>query len=207
MTTWSSAMAIWSLAWPLCARFQPLTSLCVPATLGCIWQNLRSPITLLLVTELQVKLDSVMSVHWLPDPTHICLFLFIFSTLPQRSDCFSVVYSSQFCFVFFIDWSCISQTKINKLSRTLIISGQMLVMNDNWYDLEKNSKSIAHLSLFLLNWINFVDPSSGKFVASQQQQIQIRQWQDGNKTRQQQQETINIIINKITIKIYVQLKC
>lgn len=164
MTTWSSAMAIWSLAWPLCARFQPLTSLCVPATLGCIWQNLRSPITLLLVTELQVKLDSVMSVHWLPDPTHICLFLFILSTLPQRSDCFSVVYSS-------------------------------------------NIKSIAHLSLFLLNWINFVDPSSSKFVASQQQQIQIRQWQDDNKTRQQQQETINIIINKITIKIYVQLKC
>lgn len=145
VTTWSSAMAIWSLAWPLCARFQPLTSLCVPATLGCIWQNLRSPITLLLVTELQVKLDSVMSVHWLPDPTHICLFLFIFSTLPQRSDCFSVVYSSQFCFVFFIDCSCISQTKIAKLSRTLIISGQMLVTNDNRYDqLPVNPFPICH---------------------------------------------------------------
>lgn len=193
MTTWSSAMAIWSLAWPLCARFQPLTSLCVPATLGCIWQNLRSPITLLLVTELQVKLDSVMSVHWLPDPTHICLFLFIFSTLPQRSDCFSVVYSSQFCFVFFIDWSCISQTKINKLSRTLIFSGQMLVMNDNWYDLEKNSKSIAHLSLFLLN----------KLCWSLKRQIcGVTATTDTNKTvtRRQQDKTATTRNNKYNNK-------
>lgn len=72
------------------------------------------------------------SYPYLPVPVYI-LFL-LYSTLPQRSDCFSVVYSSQFCFVFFIDCSCISQTKIDKLSRILIISGQMLVMNDNRYD-------------------------------------------------------------------------
>lgn len=154
VTTWSSSMAIWWLVWPPCARFQPLTCLCVPATLGCIWQNPRSPITLLLVTALQVKLDSVMSVHWLPDPISIsacsCLY---FPHYPQRTDYFSVVYRSHF----FSWWDRVYH-RLNKWKGTLIISVQMLGINtkrDFYYPIS-NKMYLIHKENPQKLYINYI---------------------------------------------------